>query len=86
MLFDSGGQALRLFLPLGQGQLMSGERLRLRLGHEWGIQWEQPFDGLLLVGGTGLRASLVWGPCRSQTQGLRSLYTHSFSTTGDLLL
>ena len=86
MLFDSGDRALRLFLLLGRERLMSEGRLQPRLVHELGTQLGRPCDGLLLRDETALRGGLVWAPYKSQTQGLHSLCTRSFSIIDGPLL
>ena len=77
--FGSTVLGLRPFLPLRQGLLRSGGRLRRRLGLELVSQRVRLFGGLFPGGGIGRGLGLGWGLCRSRTLVLYSQCTRNFS-------
>lgn len=75
----------RLFLVLEMVQLMSEERLRMRLVFELAVLLGGPLGCLLLGGEVLLVLIQRLGLCMSRSIGLRSLCTHSFSIIDGLL-
>lgn len=75
----------RLFLVLEMVQLMSGERLQMRLAFGLAALWGGPL-GCLLLGGGALRVLIQrLGPCMSRSIDLHSLCTRSFNIIDGLL-
>lgn len=64
---------------------MSEVRLLMRLAFGRVVLWGELLGYLLLRGGALRVLDQMLGPCTSQSSGLRSLYTHSFSIIGGLL-
>ena len=82
MLFGLDARARRLFSLQELGPPMSVGRLLPKLGCESGIRLAPLFGGQSQVGGIDRELNLVWEACRSQIQGLHSLYIRSFSIIG----